>query len=167
MITLEDLPLTYVLQPLEDNPSRRNCWEAIKQLPDGVVVELKEETRTIEQNRLMWPILTLWAKNQSACVNGQMIPITADGWKSIHLADFQQEEGEAAQFVLTPRGQLMPLATRTHNLGKRKFARLLTYLLAETGDRGMELPPRAKEECIGYIRKYSKDMEPTGWQAAS
>lgn len=164
-MNIEDLPLTFILRPIEESPSRRNCWEAIKDLPDGIVVEIKEETRSIEQNRLMWPILTLWEKFQKACVNGQMIPISANGWKNIHLADFQREEGEASQFVLTPRGLLMPLETKTSVMGKRKFARLLTYLLAETGDRGMELPPRTREECIGYIRKYSKS-EPTGRIAA-
>jgi hypothetical protein len=126
--------------------------------PDGYWVEIKEETRTVEQNRLLWPILTLWERFQKACVNGQTVPISANGWKIIHLADFQKEDGDeeasTPQFALTPRGQLIPLETGTRTMGKRRFARFLTYLLAETGELGMELPPRAQEECMGYIRKY-------------
>ena len=149
----------YCLQPLP-HESRANACKAIMAAPDGYWVTIQDETRTLEQNRLLWPLLTLWAKNQKACVNGQMIPLSREGWKVVHLADFlreDQEEPNTPQFVLTPGGQLIPLESGTRALGKHRFARLLTYLLAETGNRGMELPPRAVEECQDYIKTYSKE----------
>lgn len=131
----------FVLQPLP-HPSRRNCWEAIKSAPDGMVVTIKDETRSQEQNRLLWPLLALWAKHQKARVNGGEIHVTKEAWKMIHLADFRHQHGEISQFVLTPGGILIPMGYETHTMPKKEFGEFLTYLLSETSIKGMELPPR-------------------------
>jgi len=146
----------YCLQPLP-HPSRANACKAIMSAPDGYWVTVQDETRTLEQNRLLWPILTLWSKNIHMAVNGVQILVTKEAWKVAHLADFRHEQGDAGQFALTPGGLLVPLGFETHTMGKHEFADLLTYLLSETGKRGMELPPRAAEECRGYIQKYSRE----------
>jgi hypothetical protein len=164
-LTLEDLPLTFILQPIEENPSRRNCWEAIKELPNGVVVELKEETRTIEQNRLLWPLLTLWEKFQKCSVNGESVSLGREFWKIILLHSYRKNHKKPMLIALGLDGDLVPLGYSSKVMGVRDFAGFLTFCLAESGNRGMELPPLAREECLGYIRKYSKP-EPTGRIAA-
>lgn len=131
----------FYLQPLP-HPSRRNCWEAIKNAPDGMVVTIKEETRTQEQNRLLWPLLSLWAKHCELAVNGVMIHVTKEAWKVAHLADFRHQHGQVGQFALTPGGILIPMGYETHAMPKGEFGEFLTYLLAETAAKGMELPPR-------------------------
>ena len=147
----------YCLQPLP-HPSRENACKAIMSAPDGYWAEIHEETRTVEQNRLLWPILTLWAKRIQMVVNGNPIYVTKEAWKIAHLADFRHQYGDMGQYALTPGGILVPLGYETHTMRKREFAYFLTYLLSETGKRGMELPPRAAEECQGYIRKYIKEQ---------
>ena len=131
----------FIIQPAP-HPARQNCIRAIQMAPEGMVVTIQEETRSIEQNRLLWPLLTLWAKYQKALVNGEKIHVTKEAWKMIHLADFRHEQGLEAQFVLTPGGILMALGYETKVMPKGEFGRFLTYLLAETSNKGMELPPR-------------------------
>ena len=146
----------YCLQPLP-HPSRANACRAIMAAPDGYWVTIQDETRTIEQNRLLWPILTLWAKHQEIPVNGRLGKQSKEAWKTILLHSFRKNHSRELQFALGLDGDLVPLSYETHTMGKHEFADFLTFALATTGDRGMELPPRAAEECQGYIQKYSRE----------
>lgn len=132
---------TFILQPAP-HPARRNCWEAIKAAPDGLVVTIQEETRSLEQNRLLWPLLDLWAKNQQACVNGERLAISREAWKCILLASFRKRYGMPQRLALGLDGELVPLGYETHTMPKREFADFLTFILSETAERGMELPDR-------------------------
>lgn len=132
---------TFIIQPAP-HPARQNAINAVMAAQEGQYVIIQDETRTQEQNRLLWPLLTLWAKHQVARVNGGEIYVTKEAWKTIHLADFRHEQGLEAQFVLTPGGILIALGYETHAMPKGEFKNFLTYLLAETGNKGMELPPR-------------------------
>ena len=145
----EKLPPFYLRQP--PHPSRENCCKAVMKAPDGWVVTIQDETRTLEQNRLMWPLLALWAKHKELAVNGKSIHVTREAWKMAHLADFRHEHGEHNQFALTPGGILIPLGYETHTMPKREFKDFLTYLLAETGTKGMELPPRLEDGYADYL----------------
>ena len=49
------------------------------------------------------------------------------------------------QLALGLDGELVPLGYETHTMPKGEFKDFLTFLLAETGERGMELPPRMAE----------------------
>ena len=120
---------------------RRTALEYFKK-GKALAIEIGDPNRSLEQNRLLWPLLTLWAKHQTACVNGRNIPVTKEAWKVIHLADFRNQHGVPGQFVLTPGGIMVPLGYETHAMPKDEFAEFLTFILAETGERGMELPAR-------------------------
>lgn len=141
----------YILQPLP-HPARRNCWEAIKSAPDGYVVTIQEETRSQEQNRLLWPLLMLWEKNQTLVINGREGKAPRETWKTILLAGFRKNHGKRPDFAIGLDGELVPLGFRTSTMGKRDFRDFLTYVLAETLERGMELPPRAADECEEFLR---------------
>lgn len=147
----------YCLQPLP-HPSRQNACKAIMAAPDGFWVEIRDETRSQAQNKMLWPLLTLWSKNQKAIVNGQQLEISKEAWKVILLHSFRKRHGRDQRFALGLDGDLVPLGYETHTMGKREFADFLTFILAETGERGMELPPRCAEECQGYIQKYSREV---------
>lgn len=132
---------TFIIQPAP-HPARQNALRAVQEALEGQYVIIQDETRTQEQNRLLWPLLTLWAKFQKAMVNGEQIHVTKEAWKVIHLADFRHEHGVPGQFVLTPGGILVSLGYETHTMPKGEFKDFLTYLLAETSIKGMQLPPR-------------------------
>ena len=143
---------TFRLQPLP-HPSRRMAIEAIRDAADGMVVTIQEETRTLEQNRLMWPLLSLWERSQTACVNGERIQITKEAWKCILLASYRKRYGMPQQLALGLDGELVPLGYETHVMPKGEFKDFLTFLLAETAERGMELPPRMAEGYEEWMRR--------------
>jgi hypothetical protein len=146
----------YCLQPLP-HPSRENACKAIMGAPDGYWDTIQDETRTLEQNRLMWPLLTLWEKYQPLVINGKEGPASKEVWKTILLAGFRKETAERPTFALGLDGELVPLGYSTRTMGKREFADFLTFILAATGLRGMELKQR--EEIDAYIKKHSKLKE--------
>lgn len=132
--------------------SRPRIHQALEAAPVGYVVQIQEETRTLEQNRLMWPLLQLWAKNRMALVDGRHVYVTRDMWKIIHLADWRKEEEQQPQICLTPGGALVPLGSETRSMPKSEFCGFLSYLIAETQNAGMDLPPRAVEGYEEYLR---------------
>lgn len=132
---------TFIIQPAP-HPARQNAVRAVLEAGEGQYVIIQDETRTQEQNRLLWPLLTLWAKYVDLVVNGKPIKVAKEAWKMVHLADFRHEQGLDAQFALTPGGILIAIGYETHTMPKGEFRNFLTYLLAETLNRGMELPPR-------------------------
>lgn len=142
---------TYILHPLP-HPSRGNAKTAIDVMPQGTVVEFKQPTRTLEQNRLLWPILTLWSRHQRANVNGKPKVVTKEAWKIIHLADWRNECGATGEMALTPNGAIVPLGFSTKSMGKHEFCEFLTWLLAETANTGMMLPVRVSDECEAYLK---------------
>ena len=147
---------TFILQP-PPHPSRRLALQAIQEAPDGMVVVIQEETRTLEQNRLLWPLLTLWEKAQTLVINGKEGPAPKETWKTILLAGFRKEMAQRPTFAIGLDGDLVPLGYKTSIMGKHKFADFLTFILAATAQRGMELKQR--EEIDAYIGKYMK-LEP-------
>lgn len=131
--------------------SRARIHEAIDSAPDGYVVQIQEETRTLEQNRLLWPILQLWSKHKQANVNGHWIKITREAWKILLIADWRHEEATQPQMAITPGGVIVPLGFETHAMPKSEFTRFLSWLIAETQNAGMDLPPRAVEGYECYL----------------
>ena len=142
--------LNYILQP-EPHPSRMLARRALETAPDGFVVTIGEETRSQVQNRLLWPLLDLWAKNQTLVINGREQKAPRETWKTILLAGYRKNHGTRPDFALGLDGELIPLGFSTKIMGKHDFADFLTYILAETGEREMELPSRDVFE--GYLKE--------------
>lgn len=148
--------LTFIIQP-DPHPARENAIKAVQNAGIGQYVTISDETRSQAQNKLLWPLLTLWAKHQEAIVNGRPGKQSKETWKVILLHSYRRNHSKDLQFALGLDGDLVPLGYETHSMGKHEFAEFLTFVLAETGNRGMELPPRAEEECQGYIKRYMKE----------
>ena len=133
---------TYILQALP-HPARRNCWEAIKALPDGMVVEIKEPSRTLEANAAMWPILKAWSDQKEWPVNGQMVKLTPEEWKDILTASFDRNEVRIAQGL---DGGMVLLGHRTRHFGARKFSQWLDFLMAASAQHGVNIDREHSEE---------------------
>ena len=136
---------------LSDETSRRHTIQSVTMAEDGMEIEIRDKKRTSEQNRLLWPILDLWRKNQTACVNGQKVKITREAWKCILLASFRSSQNQVPQLALGLHGELVPLGYETRNMRKPEFAEFLTWLLAETGEHGMELPIHVCHDYDAYL----------------
>ena len=110
---------------LAHDQARQNAKLAIDAAPEGYVVEIKEQSRTLDQNAAQWPILDAFAKQKQWPVNGQMCWITAEEWKDVLTAAFKNEQVRLAQGI---DGGVVMLGRRTSKFGKKQFSEWLEYL---------------------------------------
>jgi len=92
-----------------------------------LVIEIGDPTRSIEQNRALWPILAAWSKQKPWWVNGKPGHLTPEDWKNIHTVDFRKEMGRVAPNLT---GGMVFLGASTRAMGKREFSAFLEYLHA-------------------------------------
>ena len=102
-----------------------------------MVLSLAPETRTQAQNRLMWPLLTCFAKQLQWPINGKMTTIDADDFKDILSAAFK---GETVRLAMGLNGGVVLLGQRTSKFTKPQFAEWIEFLYATAADRGVTLP---------------------------
>ncbi len=114
--------------------ARQRAVQAVSQAPDGYVVEVREPTRSLDQNAMMWPILEAFAQQLEWPVNGRMTRLDATDWKDLLTAAFSLETQRMAPGL---NGGVVLLGQRTSRMGKRRFAEFLEFLLATAAERGV------------------------------
>lgn len=125
---------------LVHDQARRNAEAAVSAAPPGYVVVISEETRTLEQNALMWPVLREFSKQLQIPVNGAMAYLPEETWKDVLTAAFRGEQLQMVMYF----GHLVLTGQSTSNMLKRDFCDFLTWLLKEADDRGIDLTRKAK-----------------------
>jgi hypothetical protein len=113
--------------------SRRNAVQAVQDAPDGYAVSIGEQTRNLDQNAAMWPILDAFSEQLQWPVNGKMTTLTAEEWKDILSAAFRKEQ----RVAMGLDGGFVMLGQRTSKFGKREFSEWLEFLHATAADRGV------------------------------
>ena len=106
--------------------ARRNAIECIHDAPDGYVVTVSEETRTVDQNALLWPLLQCFARQSPLEVNGTSQYITEEEWKDVLSALFHKEMERVAYVD----GAFILLGARTSKMGKREFSEFIEFIYA-------------------------------------
>jgi hypothetical protein len=101
------------------------------------VLTLKLETRSQAQNRLMWPLLTVFSQQLQWPVDGRMVTMDADDWKDVLSAAFK---GESVRLAMGLNGGVVLLGQRTSKFTKPQFAEWIEFLYATAADRGVKLP---------------------------
>jgi hypothetical protein len=124
----------------QDNPRIRlvadSCVSAIMaRLEHGVdsVVEIKDPTRTLEQNALMWELLGQLSKQLPWPVDGKMQLLTPDEWKDILTAGLKKSrvaQGTDGGFVM--------LGSRTSKMSKKEMSELVEMIYAFGAEHGVE-----------------------------
>jgi len=105
------------------------------------VLTVKRQTRTEEQNRLMWPILTAFSDQLLWPVDGEMVKMDPDEWKDVLTAAFY---GETVRLARGLNGGVVMLGRRTSKFPKDKFSEWIEFLYATAADRAVTLPEREK-----------------------
>ena len=95
------------------------------------VVEVRDVTRTDEQNRLLWPCLK--AFETQATIRGQTF--RDHQWKSIFLEALGHEQDMLPSL---DGSRWFAAGLRSSKLGKRQFSDLLELIQAEAAQRGVE-----------------------------
>jgi uncharacterized protein YeaC (DUF1315 family) len=124
--------MIFILQPLP-HPSRSRAKQAIDDAKDGYAVQIKEPTRTLDQNAAQWPYLAGFAKQKQLCINGVMVWATQDDWKDVLTATFNGEMRMAAF-----DGKVIMLPQRTSTMTKKVFSDWMEYLIAMAAQCGIE-----------------------------
>ena len=120
---------------------RARCAEYIARVaPDGWVVRVQEPTRNLEQNALMWVLLTAFSEQLLWPVNGAMVKLDPEEWKDVLTAAFKQETQRIAMGL---NGGMVILGMRTSKMGKRQFAEFIEFMQSVAVDRGVVLEPEA------------------------
>lgn len=112
--------------------ARQNAIKAVSEAAEGMVVEIKEQTRNTSQNALIHAVLTEYGGSIGWKFNGQSVNL--DDLKSIMMAAFRKVQGQESRFVIGFDGQPVILNWRTRELSKREaseFVEMITAYLAE------------------------------------
>lgn len=114
----------------------KNC---IDKATEGDVAIIQEMTRTIEQNKVQWPILQSFSDQLFWPVDNRMVKISDEEWKDILTAAFRKEKIKLAQGL---DGGVVMLGLRTSKFGKKEFGQWIEFLNYVAADRGVRIIDR-------------------------
>ena len=123
----------FVLSHLE---ARKRAAQAVAEAPDGYRVCIEPPKRNLEQNALLWVMLSAFADQLVWPVNGAMVKLEPEEWKDILTAAYRRETQRVAMGL---DGGMVMLGMRTSKLNKRQFAELIEFIQSVAVDRGVEL----------------------------
>ena len=114
--------------------ARRRAVAAVQAAPDGYVVKVSEPTRSLEQNSLLWPLLT----EVSRQVEWYGKKLDEESWKGIFTAALKK-----SRVVPGLDGGFVVLGQRTSQMDKKTFSDLLEIVYAFGAERGVVFEDRA------------------------
>ena len=119
---------------LAHDEARRRAVAFVAQAPAGYVVEVKEPTRNLDQNALLWVLLTAFAEQLKWPVNGAMVQLEPEEWKDVLTAAYRNESQRIAMGL---NGGMVILGMRTSQLSKREFAEFIEFIHSVAVERGV------------------------------
>lgn len=120
--------ITIILRP-KPNTSRDNAKMMIDCVPDGYVVSIKEGTRSLEQNAMLWAVLNDISKQ----VKWYGQSLTDYEWKDVLTAALKKEK-----VVPGINGGFVVLGQRTSKMSKKEFTELLEIAYAFGAQQGVK-----------------------------
>lgn len=117
--------------------ARRRAKAAVDQAPDLWLVRVEPPKRSLDQNAMLWPLLECFARQLEWPVNGKMVHLTADEWKTILSASFKRESARMSPSV--DGGGFVLLGLRTSQMSKGEFSEFLEFVMATAADRGVNI----------------------------
>jgi hypothetical protein len=121
----------------DSKESREHIIKAILSADAGFLVEIKADTRTLQNNRQQWPILAAFEKQLRWPINGAMQFISAEDWKDILTAAYRQEMTRIAQGF---DGGVVMLGHRTREFTKEEWPEWIAFLNWAAAEKGVKVP---------------------------
>jgi hypothetical protein len=119
---------------LAHDEARRNAAQAVQAAPQGYCVTISEQTRTLEQNSLLWPLL--------GCLSKQLqwhgAKLSPDDWKDLLTASLTKQRSAPA----IDGGGFVVFGERTSNYTKSMFSQLIELIYAFGAERGVDFNQR-------------------------
>lgn len=113
---------------LAHQQARRNAIAAIESAPEGYRVEIRQPTRSLDQNARMWALLTELARQVEW--HGQYL--TPENWKDICTAALKRQD-----VVPGVDGGFVVLGTSTRNMTVSEMSELIEFITAFGAQRGV------------------------------
>ena len=114
---------------LAHDTARQMAIQAIRNAPDGWIVEVKERTRSIDQNSLLWSLLT----DVSRQVEWYGRKLDPEDWKHVFSSALRKQDVvpniEGNGFVV--------LGQSTSKMGKREFSDLVELIYSFGAERNV------------------------------
>lgn len=117
--------------------ARQRAVQAVQSAPDGYVVEVKEPTRNLEQNALLWSLLNQISKQ--VVWYGQKL--SSEEWKDVLSASLKQQK-----VVPGLDGGFVVCGQSTSKMSKAVFSELLELTFAFGAQQGVEFDERPAME---------------------
>ena len=114
--------------------ARQRAIDAVRNAPAGYVIEIREPTRTLDQNALLWPLLT----EVSRQVDWYGQKLTEDEWKDVFTAGLRKQKA-----VPGIDGGFVMVGSKTSRMNKREFSELVELIYAFGADRGVKFQEAA------------------------
>ena len=114
---------------LEHDIARRNAIKAVQEAPAGMMVVVQEKTRTLDQNALLWPLLT--AVSRQVVWHGTKL--SPDEWKDVFTAALKKQK-----VVPGIDGGFVVCAQRTSLMPKSEFSDLIELIYAFGAEQGVD-----------------------------
>ena len=119
---------------LTGSPQRATAKKLIDAAPDRSIVNIRPETRSGEQNAMLWSLLSAVSR---AKPDGRQH--TPDVWKCL----FMQACGHAVQFEVGLDGAPFPLGFRSSRMTKEQMSDLIEFIFAWCAEKGVQLSEAA------------------------
>lgn len=110
---------------LSHDLARNGAIDAVRSAPDGYLVDVHPDNRTLAQNRLLWAMLNDLSKQVTWGVNGQLTTLSPEEWKDVATASAHQE----ARITQGFKGGMVMLGRSTSRMNKAQFADLINTIL--------------------------------------
>ena len=108
--------------------ARDRAIEAVRNAPEGYCVKVTEQKRTLDQNAMLWPLLTDIAEQVEW--HGQHL--TKEEWKDMFTAALKRQK-----VVAGIDGGFVVLGAHTSKLNKKEFSDLLELIQAFGAEQGV------------------------------
>lgn len=131
--------------------ARKNAIAALSAAPAGYVCVIQEETRNLQQNALMWPVLRCFSRQVKLAVDGELVFLDEEAWKDVLTGAYSGEQARMVKYD----GHLVLVGRSTSQMGKAEFAEFMTWMLQQADEKGVVIPPAPAEEIADYIRENS------------
>lgn len=128
-----------LLNPQQAHGALQQAWKHTKgHLGAGgppLVLELRAETRTTQQNRLLHALFT--DVSRQAQWLGKTLP--PEQWKLLFVSGHAVATGQGAEVAPGLEGEFLNLRESTARMGKARMASLLDYIMAWCTEHGVAL----------------------------
>lgn len=121
---MTDKKTIFLIGPVQ----RQYAHQCIDAAPDDYVCQIKQKTRTLEQNALMWALLT----DLSEQVNWHGNQLTAEEWKDVLSASLKKQKA-----VPGIDGGFVVIGARTSQMTKREMSDMCELIVAFGSERNV------------------------------